>query len=71
MQPLGCDNLELLFAGRYTLESDIDVNQNLEKDDNKDENAGTIATIYGESVFHKAGQTEDVYVELGDHTGRK
>lgn len=73
LESLGCDNREMLMAARDKYGDDIDVADRLATDGNQEENEGTIAALFGESVFHSSGQIEedgledeDVYVDLGD-----
>lgn len=63
----------MLMAARDKCDNDINVADRLATDGNQEENEGTIAALFGESVFNSSGQIEedefedeDVYVDLGD-----
>lgn len=63
----------MLLAARDKFGCDIVVNQRLGEDDNQEEDKWTMVALYGESVLHRAGQTEDdglrdedVRIDLGD-----
>lgn len=78
LESLGCNNQEMLLAARDKFKSDIDVNQKLEEDNNQEKDEATIAAPHGESVFHRASQTEDerlkeedVYVDLDHDTWKQ
>lgn len=73
LESLGCDNREMLMAARDKYGDEIDVNQRLEDDGNKEETEGKIAALFGESLFHSSGiieddglEKDDMYVDLGD-----
>lgn len=58
LDSLGCDKCEMLLAAGDKLGDDFDVKKRLIEDSNEEENDGTIAALYGESVFHSGGQME-------------
>lgn len=72
LEALGCDNRAMLQAASNLHDGDIDVRERLEKD--REEEEGSIAALYGDSLYHTGLNEEDGLekiedqAEFGDNT---
>lgn len=73
LESFGGVNWEMVLTARDRYWNAFDVSDRLVKDGNEEVSERRIASVFGQSVFHKSGQIEgdglmdeDIVVELGD-----